>query len=55
MEECENMYIIIQTSLMPVAATDARGDPCLMALSERQELCPSVPTKSILDLAVDGG
>ena len=29
-EEHKNMYIIIQTSLMPIAAMDACGDPCLV-------------------------
>lgn len=45
------MHIIMQTSLMPTAAMDTHGGPSLLALSQRQEPCPSVPTKAILDLA----
>lgn len=36
---------------MPIAAMDTHGGSSLLTLSQRQEPCPSVPTKAILDLA----
>ena len=45
------MYIIIQTSLMPTATINTHGGPCLLALSQGQEPCHSVPTKAMQDQA----
>ena len=43
------MYIIIQTSLMPTASINATCvGSLLMALSQGQEPCHSVPTKAML-------
>lgn len=39
----------IQTSLAPMAAINACEDPCPLALSQRQELCHSVFTKTMAD------
>lgn len=44
------MYIIIQTSLMPTAAIDICGSPCLLALSQRLEPCHYIPTTAMLNL-----
>ena len=45
------MYIIIQISLMSMAATNTHGGPSLLALSQGQEPCHSVPTKAMPDMA----
>jgi len=44
------MYIIILPSLMHTAALYTVGDPHLLSLYLEQELCHSVPTKTILCL-----
>ena len=38
--------------IMPTAAIDTCGGPCLLALSQGQEPCHSVPIKAMLDLAI---
>jgi hypothetical protein len=50
LEECENIYIIIQINLMLTAAIDTNGNLCLLALSQGQEPHHSVPIKAMLDL-----
>lgn len=47
------MYIIMQTNLMPTVVIDTSGVPHLLALSQRQEPCHSVPTKAMPDLAIN--
>jgi hypothetical protein len=39
------MYIVTQANLMPIVGIDLGGGPCLLALSQGQETCHSVPTK----------
>jgi hypothetical protein len=46
------MYTIIQTNLMTRAATNTCGNPGKMALSQGQESCHSVLTRSMLVLEV---
>ena len=48
LKERELMYIIIQTSLMPMATIDIHRGPHLLALSQGRELCHPVPTKATL-------
>jgi len=45
------MYNIIQTSFKPTAATDTGGGPHLLALSQWQKPCHSIPTKAMPDPA----
>lgn len=50
MEEHENMFIIIQTSLTPTAAVNSRGGPRLLALFQGQEPCRFVSIKAMPQL-----
>jgi hypothetical protein len=43
------MYIMIQRSTLPKAASDTTGGQCPLALSQGQEPCHSVPTKAMAD------
>ena len=46
------MYIIIQTSLRPMAAINIHRGSDVLALSQRQGPCYSVPSKAMLGLAL---
>ena len=37
---------------MPIAAINNHGGPCLLALSQGQEPCHSVPTRAMTDRAL---
>lgn len=51
-EECKNMDIVIQTSLILSATIETYGGPCQLALIQGQEPCHSTPTKAMQDLDI---